>query len=76
MIGVEPGGGAHRAGHAPKGRRRAVTSANAPFAVLAQQRDARRAQHEQIGVAVVVVVAGDRGGRRRGERGDRRGMAP
>ena len=46
-----------------------MTSAKASFASWRSKRDARCAQHEKIGIAVVVVVAGDRGGRRRGERG-------
>ena len=69
MIGVEPGGGAHRAGHAPKGRRSRWHRRRRCFAswrssVTPDARSTRRSASPSLS-----AVAGDRGGRRRGERG-------
>ena len=68
VIGVEPCGGAIGTGY--RGKSSAGRGVDERlFRLLAHQRNARRAQHEEIGIAVVVGVAGDRGGRRCGERG-------
>ena len=58
MIGVEPRRGACPSGNAAEPRRRGRVDEGL-LRLLPQQRDPRRSQHEQIGVAVVVGITGD-----------------